>query len=107
MNREGKVAEKAADIHGANFNIFTRSKMHYLEVLPPSTDLVGSGSQYTHAHTFGFHKICGLDRYYAVFGGLFSDALLKGACIKNSLSYARISLFKLIYYSVYYAVSTL
>src|SRR5699024_7089504 len=107
MNREGKVAEKAADIHGANFNIFTRSKMHYLEVLPPSTDLVGSGSQYTHAHTFGFHKICGLDRYSAVFGGLFSDALLKGARIKKTRCSARFSFLPQIKESGYSAASPL
>ncbi|WNF37358.1 hypothetical protein RJD24_02535 [Bacillaceae bacterium IKA-2] len=82
MNREGKVAKKAANAYGVNFNMSTRSKIHYLEILP-CADLVGKGSQYIHAHTFGFHKSCKLNEYPAVFGGLFSDALLKGARIKK------------------------
>ncbi|MBU9723088.1 MULTISPECIES: hypothetical protein [Bacillaceae] len=83
MNREGKVAQKAAEAYGANFNIATRSKAHYIEILPKCTELVGSGFQYHHVHTFGFHKSCKLDEYPAVFGGLFSDALLKGARVKK------------------------
>lgn len=83
INREGKMAEKAATAYGANFNLSTRSKTHYIEILPYCSDLVGSGSQYHHAHTYNFHKICGLDKYSAVFGGLFSDALLKGARIRK------------------------
>ncbi|WP_368503159.1 hypothetical protein AB3N04_12930 [Alkalihalophilus sp. As8PL] len=83
MNREGRVAKKAAKAYGSSFNLSTRSKLHYLEILPTCTGLVGKGSQYTHAHTFGFHKSCKLDEYPAVFGGLFSDALLKGARIKK------------------------
>lgn len=83
MNREGKVAEKAAHAYGANFKLATRGKLHYLEILPPSADMVGNGSQYFHAHTYGFHKSCKLDEYSAVFGGLFSDVPLKGACIKK------------------------
>ncbi|MDM8101201.1 MULTISPECIES: hypothetical protein [Oceanobacillus] len=83
MNREGKVAKKAANAYGANFNLNTRTKTHYLEILAACSDLVGSGSQYHHAHTFGFHKTCSLNEYSAVFGGLFSDALLKGIRVKK------------------------
>ena len=83
MNREGRMAKEAAQIYNANFNIATRSKTHYIDILPDCSDLLGSGSQYHHAHTFDFHKRCKLDQYYAVFGGLFSDALLKGARIKK------------------------
>lgn len=83
MNREGKIAERAAKAYGANFQLYTRDGLHYLKILPACTDLVGSGAQYIHAHSFGFDKICGLDRYDAVFGGLFADALLKGARIKK------------------------
>lgn len=83
MNREGSAAKKAAYAYGANFQLFTRSKFHYLDILPACTDLVGSGSEYIHAHTYGFHEICKLDQFDAVFGGLFSDALLKGARIKK------------------------
>ncbi|SEP76628.1 Asparagine synthetase B (glutamine-hydrolyzing) [Virgibacillus subterraneus] len=83
MNREGKVAKRAANAYGANFNLAKRGKLHYLEILPLSTKLVGGGSQYFHAHTYGFHKSCKLDEYPAVFGGLFSDVSLKGACVKK------------------------
>lgn len=83
MNREGKKAKKAAKAYNANFYLRTRSKSHYVEILPACADLIGEGAQYYHAHTFGFHKSCNLDQYSAVFGGLFSDALLKGARIKK------------------------
>src|SRR5690606_31578650 len=82
MNREGKLAEKAAHAYEANFKMATRTKTHYLKILPHCSDLVGSGSQYHHAHTYGFHKSCKLNKYSAVFGGLLSDALLKGSHIK-------------------------
>src|SRR5699024_4125020 len=83
MNREGETAQKVADVYGANFKLAIRDKLHYLNILPSCSDLVGSGSQYHHAHTYGFHKDCNLQSYSAVFGGLFSDALLKGARIKR------------------------
>lgn len=81
MNREGQVAKKAAQAYGLNFHVATRNNIHYLEILPACADLVGTGFQYVHVHTFGFHKTCHLEQYTAVFGGLFSDALLKGARI--------------------------
>lgn len=81
MNREGEVARKAANAYGADFKLKTRTKTHYINIIPECSDLVGSGSQYHHAHTFGFHKSCKLINYSAVFGGLFADALLKGARI--------------------------
>lgn len=81
MNREGHIAKKAALAYGANLNTAIRSTNHYLEIMPYCADLVGSGSQFVHVHTFGFHKSCRLDEYPAVFGGLFSDAFLKGSHI--------------------------
>lgn len=83
LNREGKIAQQVANAYGAKFNIATRNKLHYLNILPNCSDLVGSGSQYHHAHTYGFHKTKDLDSYTAVFGGLLSDALLKGSHIKR------------------------
>jgi len=83
MNREGRVAKKAAKAYNANFILAERGEQHYLNILQPSSDLVGEGAQYFHAHTFGFHKYCKLHDYDAVFGGLFSDALLKGARVKK------------------------
>ncbi|MFD1363676.1 asparagine synthase-related protein [Lentibacillus salinarum] len=83
MNREGRQAKKAASAYGVEFHLTTRDKLHYLTMLPPSSDLAGGGSQYFHAHTYGFHQRCQLNTYTAVFGGLFSDALLKGARIQK------------------------
>jgi len=83
MNREGKVAKSAAQAYNANFILTERGEQHYLDILPTSSDLVGEGAQYFHAHTLGFHTLCKLNKYDAVFGGLFSDALLKGARIKK------------------------
>lgn len=83
MNLEGKIAKRVAEIYGADLQVHTRHKHHYSHILPSCSTLVGSGSQYHHAHTFGFHQSCELQSYDAVFGGLFSDALLKGARIKK------------------------
>lgn len=91
MNREGNIAEKVAKKYGATFKLATRSKLHYLDILPSCSDLVGSGSQYHHAHTFGFHNTCNLDSYTAVFGGLLADALLKGSHIKKIRGSSRFS----------------
>jgi len=83
MNWEGVIAKKASIAYGSTFHLATRSPLHYLNILPEGTKLVGSGAQYTHAHTFGFQEKCHFDNYPAVFGGLFSDALLKGSRIKK------------------------
>src|SRR5699024_6391532 len=83
MNIEGKIACKAAKSYEATFNFAKRSKTYYLDVLSANADLVGSGSQYLNVHSMGFHKSCNLNEYTAVFGGLFSDALLKGTRIKK------------------------
>ncbi|PRO65846.1 hypothetical protein C6I21_08085 [Alkalicoccus urumqiensis] len=83
MNREGRVAKKAAEAYGIEFNLVQRDKLHYLNILEEGSQLVGHGAQYTHAHSLGLHNKCGLSKYPAVFGGLFSDALLKGARIKK------------------------
>lgn len=82
MNREGKLARKIASKYNANFNLTTREEMHYLHILEDCSDLIGAGAEYHHAHTYGFHKT--LNKYDGVFGGLFSDALLKGARIKKT-----------------------
>src|SRR5699024_758562 len=83
INREGKIAQKVAKAYGVNLKITTRDPMHYFKILPACSTLVGSGSQYHHAHTYGFHNSCQLDSYTAVLGGLLSDALLKGFRIKK------------------------
>lgn len=83
MNREGETAKKIASIYGAKFKLATRDRLHYLNILPSCSDLVGSGAQYHHAHTYGFHESCKLQSYSAVFGGLLADAMLKGSHIKK------------------------
>src|SRR5699024_4953534 len=83
-NREGKIARKIASKYMANFHVSTRNKFHYLNILPSCSDLVGSGSEYRHAHTYGFHKE--LKSYDAVFGGLLADALLKGSHIAKKMT---------------------
>ncbi|MBE0410269.1 MAG: hypothetical protein IBX69_11115 [Anaerolineales bacterium] len=78
MNREGKIAKALAEKYGMNFFVQTRTPTHYLDILPEACNLIGSGHQYMHAHSLGFHKTCGLDSYPAVLGGYGSDFLLKG-----------------------------
>lgn len=78
MNREGVIAKKVADIYQAHFTAGYRSKTHYLDILPEAGSLVGTGHQYTHAHSLGFDKKYKLAEYSAVFGGFLSDTLLKG-----------------------------
>ena len=82
-NREGEIAERAAGAYDATLNIILRDKMHYVDMLPSCSDLVGGGSQYFHVHTFGMHKRCRFEQYDAVFGGLLADALLKGSHIRK------------------------
>ena len=84
MNREGEVAKQVAEAYEANFCPEFRKKTHYLDILPEATDLIGSGQQYIHAHSLGFHKKCKLNQYNAVFGGFLSDTLLKGHHIKKN-----------------------
>lgn len=107
MNREGVRAQKAAEAYGAKFNIGKRNQIHYLEILPACSNLIGAGFEYTHAHSYKFHKSCNLENYNAVFGGLFSDALLKGARIRKVKGLARLPFlpqFKSLRYSAASAV---
>ncbi|MCR6651816.1 MAG: hypothetical protein NVV73_10155 [Cellvibrionaceae bacterium] len=80
MNREGKIAEQIAKVYGADFHPDFRGPAHYLEILPEAAQLCGSGHEYRHAHTLGFHERHRLFDYPAVFGGFYSDTLLKGYC---------------------------
>lgn len=83
MNREGKYAKKAALSFDANFNLIKRSKFHYIDILENASNLVGSGAEYIHGHSFNIYKKADLDEYPAVFGGFFSDTFLKGLNIKK------------------------
>jgi asparagine synthetase B (glutamine-hydrolysing) len=84
MNREGEIAQRAAAAYGARFHADLRDALHYLSILPQATDLIGSHQEYRHAHTWGFHRRWKLDGYSAVFGGCFSDLLLKGMLARQS-----------------------
>lgn len=79
MNLEGRIAKRIASIYDINFHVKFRDSTHYLDILSEASDLIGGGHQYVHAHSLGFHKICKLDQYTAVFGGYIADSLLKGA----------------------------
>lgn len=79
MNREGRIAARVSAIHGADFVPGLRDPLHYLDILPTASALVGTGHQYIHAHALGFHRSLGLDEYPAVFGGYLADSLFKGA----------------------------
>lgn len=85
MNREGRVAQRAARKYNASFNLALRKEDHLLDVMEPSTALVGSGSEFLSVHTIGFHNSCGLTSYPAVFGGYFGDELFKGARIGKTI----------------------
>jgi hypothetical protein len=84
MNREGRIAKQVAEAYNTNFHPEFRKKTFYLDILSEATDLIGSGHQYTHAHSLRFHKKCKLNRYDAVFGGFLSDTLLKGHHVKKN-----------------------
>ena len=90
MNREGYRAKKAADAYGAHFNLYTRSRTYYLEILPAAVNMIGDGGEYVHAHTLKFYKSCKLREYPAVFGGFCSDSLLKGECILKPKGISRL-----------------
>ena len=79
QNRESRIAKEVAHVYRLNFYPKYRSKTHYLDILAEAADLIGTGHQYTHAHTLRFHDCCRLNKYDAVFGGLSSDALLKAS----------------------------
>ena len=82
-NREFKLAKKVAEVYGCKFHYILRSLTHYLDILPAASKLVGSGQQYTHAHTLGLAKQSGVDKHLAVFGGYASDSLLKAMHIQR------------------------
>jgi hypothetical protein len=77
MNREGRIAEKVAAASGLQFHLDCREPLHYLDIMPEASLLIGSGHQYIHAHALGFHRRHGLADYEAVFGGYLADSLLK------------------------------
>ncbi|QCF35469.1 hypothetical protein [Salinivibrio sp. YCSC6] len=93
MNREGRIAKKIAAIYDSTFNVGFRCKTHYLDIMPAASCLVGAGHQYFHAHSLGFDKKYCLSKYHAVFGGYFSDSLLKAAYAHKLKSAERFQFF--------------
>src|SRR5699024_3351736 len=83
INREGKIAQKVAEIYDVNLKLTTRDSMHYFNILLDCSNLVCSGSHYHNALLYVFHHSCQLNSYTAVFGILLSDALLKVFRIKK------------------------
>lgn len=89
MNREGRVAQAAARAYGANFKMYPRGKLWYLDMLPACSDLVGRSAQYKHVHSYGFHKLANLNQYRAVFGGFLSDTLVKAYHVRRKYLFNR------------------
>jgi len=83
-NREGKIANKIAKIYNSNLTIKYRDQSYYLDILKQCSKLVGSDTEYKHGHAFKYVQECQLTEYDYVFGGLFSDALLKGSHINQN-----------------------
>ncbi len=93
FNREGKIAQKAAESYGAKFYYFKREFDHYINSWPFCCALSGHGHDLLHVHNYPFHKICNLMQYPAVFGGYFADALLKGTRIRKHVLSALVPFF--------------
>lgn len=85
VNREGKIAQRVAKAYSASLKIGLRYPLHYLNIVDEACALVGSGHQYVHCHSLRFDKEFELKKYPAVFGGYFSDSLLKGAYARKSM----------------------
>lgn len=83
MNREGQIAKKVAAVSGLRFLPEYREPLHYLDIMPEASLLIGSGHQYIHAHALGFHRRHGLAEYEAVFGGYLADSLLKSRYVRR------------------------
>lgn len=83
-NREGRIAKKVANAHGANLEIGFRKPFHYIRIAEEANALIGTGHQYLHCHTLSFDKIFDLKEYPSVFGGYLSDSLLKGAYARKT-----------------------
>ncbi len=82
INKEGEIAQAASQAYGGNFNLITRDFYHYLDILKPSSRLIGNGSEYMHCHTFRLSLKASLDKYSAVFGGYQGDTILKAYWLK-------------------------
>jgi len=83
FNREGEIAQKATEGYGVNFKFYVRKPSHYLDIWPFAGMLLGRGYDPFHLHNYGLHKLCNLLQYPAVFGGYYSDALLKGSRVRK------------------------
>ncbi|MDY7219438.1 asparagine synthase-related protein [Denitrificimonas sp. JX-1] len=89
-NREFNIAQRVARAYGCVFHALVRSPTHYVDILPAASRLVGSGLQYTHAHSLGLAEESGLDQQQAVFGGYGADALLKAAHARTFNAWQRL-----------------
>lgn len=78
-NRESVVAQKIAKAYSLEHQVVERSPFHYLENLDPARLLVGSSTQFFHAHSLGLGIEKDLRTWDAVYGGWFSDSLLKSS----------------------------
>jgi asparagine synthetase B (glutamine-hydrolysing) len=85
MNREARIAQKVAKAYNINLHFEFRDPIHYFNMLPEASTLIGSGLQYTHSHSVGLQSTSSLlPSYPAVFGGYLSDTMLKGYYITRN-----------------------
>ena len=77
MNREGKIARKAAEIYEADFKLAIRSKTRYLDILPQAAKMVGSTENYLASNSQVLSRKLNLNGYPFVFDGSFADNLFK------------------------------
>lgn len=75
---EARVAENVARRLGCQLRVGTRKLDHYVRQFEAGVSLIGSQAEVLNLHTNAFVSQFGLDTYDAVFGGFWSDTLLKG-----------------------------
>lgn len=83
MNREGQIAKRATDNYDARFHFCKRGRFHYLDILEPVSDLIGSGGEYGNVHAYRFSHVLDFKKFQAFFGGYNADAFLKGYFINK------------------------
>ncbi|GGA36311.1 asparagine synthase-related protein [Pelagibacterium lentulum] len=82
-NREAKIAADVCKTLGIKFNFGLREPHHYLRHMQAAGRLIGRGAETIHAHSYDFHRRFELASHPRVFGGYFSDVLIKGCDIKK------------------------
>jgi asparagine synthetase B (glutamine-hydrolysing) len=83
-NREARIAETLAKRVGAEWHLGQRPTDHYARQFDRGCGLIGSQQAIIELHSASFCESLRLDEYDAVFGGLYSDSLLKGCYLPTN-----------------------